>query len=284
MFSQKEGRMIRALFKKASLITFLLCVPVSPVFAHVMWFPPGQGGYKLLLSEFTETETEPYDPSGLLEVKAYDLSDNPVAVSVDTGDIPISIVPNQKPAAITVAFDTGFWIRDDAEGIDVEHEMSNSLGYLTPQEQEARGYDTFVHQLKYTQALYDGFNPPGQFGLPLEIVPLSDPFKLKAGDILPIKVAFRGQFVNDATVLYEDEEQSVDADGISYIAIGAEGLQPIEVDYSTPATANTPLTYYATSFAANPTVEPLSTPEPSALIGLGIMGAGLGLKKLLRGN
>ncbi|MBR8829698.1 MAG: hypothetical protein N5P05_001349 [Chroococcopsis gigantea SAG 12.99] len=267
------------MLKQAFLITVLSCMGSSPVLAHVMWFPPGQGGYKLWMSEFTETESEEYDPNGPIAVKAYDFSKNLIPTSIDNATVPISIVPGQTPAAITVAYDSGFWIRDDAEGIDVEHEMANYLGYLTPQEQEARGYDTFVHQLKYTQTLYDGFNPSENFGLPLEIVPLSDPFTLNGGDTLPIKVLFGGQYVNDATILYLDTEQTVDSNGIAYIPIGSKGLQPIEVDYSTPGTANTPLTYYATSFTTGSNLSSTSVPEPSSLIGLGIIGLGLCLKK-----
>lgn len=242
---------------------------VQPTFAHVIWFPPDQGGYKLRLSEFDETTSESYDPAGLLNITAYDNARHVVPISLLTQVSPISVVPQGDIAALTAAYDQGFWVRDDNEGMDVEHDPDKDLGYLTKNQQVSIGYDNFVQELKYTKALYDWSNSLAQpFGLPLEVVPLKNPFNVKTGEKLPIEVLFQGQVVNNADVEYLDDPQNVNQNDITYIPIGADGLQPIEVDYSTDATANTPQIYYATSFTAQ-----RSVPEPTSVLSLLVAGS-----------
>mgnify|MGYP006266894009 CR=1 FL=1 len=265
-----------------SLLTVTFCIGIAkPSLAHVIWFPPeqiGQNGYQLWLSEFNDPSSIPYDTYGLYNlgsIEALDSSGNQIPSTISQSPTgPVSITPSAPPAALVASYDRGYWIRDDSVGFDVDHLPANYLGYLTPDQVAARGYGNVVHHLRYTTALFqwsDIFAQPfnSSLGQLLQIVPLANPFSLKPGDELPVEVFFNGtQVDNDPALQLGNSDQSFtpDANGIFEITIGNNGLDPLEADYSTPQTSNSPLNYYAASFST------VGVPEPSSLGGT-ILGA-----------
>ena len=253
-----------------SLFTVTLCLGIiQPSSAHVIWFPAGQGGYDLWLSEFDDPSSLSYDTAGLISIKALDSTGNEIPATIQATESPISIVPSSPPAALKTSYDRAYWIKDDSAGFDVDHEFANYLGYLTPTELATMGYGNVVHHLRDTKALYQWSAILAQpFGQTLEAIPLTNPFTLQPGDNLPIEVLFQGQPVSDADVVYLNEKITADSNGIFNIPIDSAGLQPIEIDYSTPQTSDTALTYYGASL----TVSSAAVPEPSSIAG-SILGA-----------
>ena len=269
-----------------ALLTVAFCIGIAePSLAHVIWFPAGQGGNQLWLSEFNDSSSIPYDTNGLYNlgsIGALDLSGNQIPLTISqslTG--PVSITTNAKEAALVATYDRAYWIRDDSAGFDVDHEDDHYLGYPTPDQVAAQGYDNVVHHLRSTTALSqwsDIFAQPfnSSLGQSLQIVPLANPFALKSGDELPFKVYFNGKALSgtdpDVTFLSGYAGTTITpatSSNIYNVTIGANGLEPIEVDYSTPETSNSPLTYYAASFTVT------AVPEPSQLIGTIIAAIGV---------
>lgn len=244
----------------------------QPALAHVVWFDfdKNNGEYDLLFGH-PEIGPQAIDVTKFREATAYDMNKQvvPTQINIDpqTG---ISVVPQGEIAALTAFFDNGFWLRNPGDTTSVN---------ITQQEAEALDFVNVTNFVKYTKALYDWSAPLQQwFGLPLEIMPLQNPLEVAAGGILPIQVLFEGNVVNDAVVEYLGETVNLDQNGTFNIPIGQGGLKVIEASYNN-STATNPAISYAASFTAQQTV-----PEPSALLGLSVLGlmafAGKQSKKL----
>jgi hypothetical protein len=91
-----------------------------------------------------------------------------------------------------------------------------------------------------------GGNPCRIVGLPLEIIPLRDPFALKAGDTLPVRVLFQSKPLSEANLGWDvpDDGEAAsgtvrtDAKGEALIPIRQLGLMTIRLTHMTrPKTA-----------------------------------------------
>jgi len=247
----------------------MLPLLVQPAFAHVVWFDYKDGEYELVFGH-PEEGPEDLDASKFRSATAYDLNKQVVPVEIDRQD-GISVVPQGDIAALTALYDNGYWLRNPGD---------SSSQNISQQEAEAVNYANVTNFVKYTKALYDWSEPISQpFDLPLEIMPLQNPLQVTAGETLPIQVLYQGNRINDALVEYMGETVNVNAEGVAYIPVGEDGLQPIEASYtSTKDTA--PGVSHATTLTAQP------VPEPSALLGLGAFGllAFIGKSRLKTSN
>lgn len=238
-------------FKELIVAITLLPLLVQPALAHVVWFDSKGEEYELLFGH-PESGPEPYDVSKFLSATAYDRNKQVVSLDINVQDV-VSVNPQGEIAALTAFYDNGFWLRtpdDDYQNISKE-------------EAEAINYTNVTNFLKSTKALYDWSETISQpFDLPLEIMALENPFEVVTGELLPIQVLFEGNLINNALVEYIGQTVAVNSDGIAYIPIGEEGLQPIEASYTDPSATN-PGISYATTLTAERTV-----PEPSALLGI----------------
>jgi nickel transport protein len=174
------------------------------------------------------------------------------------------VVPEGEVAALTATYDNGFWI----EYPDGSYEN------LSPEEAQAINYENVTNYLKSTKALYNWSDEVATpFGLPLEIVPLENPFALGIGDNLSVRVLYQGNAIANPTVEYLGQELAIDANGIASVPIVEGGLQVIEASYDNP-TASSPGISHATIFTAQTvTAQSTSVPEPSFLLAFGVIGA-----------
>ncbi|MCU0532467.1 MAG: DUF4198 domain-containing protein [Hydrococcus sp. Prado102] len=257
--------MLDQTLKKLSLtVAFLPLILSQPALAHVIWFDYNDGNYEVLFGHPEEEAEEPLIPSNFREATAYDLSKGivPSNTSVEGGNF--FVVPEREVAALTATYDNGFWI----EYPDGSYEN------LSPEEAQAINYENVTNYLKSTKALYSWSDEVATpFGLPLEIMPLENPFAVGVGDSLSIQVLYQGNAIADPTVEYLGQELAVDANGIASVLIGEGGLQVIEASYDDP-TANNPGISYATTLTAQTiTAQSTSVPEPSFLLAFGVIGA-----------
>jgi nickel transport protein len=253
----RKSKMLKKRLKELLLAVALLPLLVQPALAHVVWFDSKDGGYELLFGH-PEEGPEPYDVAKFQSATAYDINKQVVPIKINRQDR-ISVVPQGDIAALTALYDNGFWLRNPED---------SSSRNISPEEAEAINYVNVTNFVKYTKALYDWSEAISQpFGIPLEIVPLKNPFEIIVGETLPIQVLFEGSLIKDALVEYLGETLDVNEQGITYIPIGEGGLQVIEASYTSPR-ANNPGISYATTFTAERT----SVPEPSVLLGLSVLG------------
>ena len=70
-------------------------------------------------------------------------------------------------------------------------------------------------------------------GMKFEIVPLKNPYTLKADGLLPIKVLFEGKPLEGAAINLNAHKEAAktDRDGIANIPIAGQGMQVISATY-----------------------------------------------------
>lgn len=256
--------MLNKALKKLSLT--VACLPLllsQPALAHVIWFDSNDGNYEVLFGHPEEEEKEPLTPSNIRGSTAYDLSKEIVPSNTSVEGDRFFVVPEGEIAALTATYDNGFWI----EYPDGSYEN------LSPEEAEAINYENVTNYLKTTKALYRWSDEVAtSFNLPLEIMPLENPFAVGVGDSLSVQVLYRGNAIANPIVEYLGQELAVDANGIASVLIGEGGLQVIEASYDDP-TASNPGISYATSFTAQTvTAQSTSVPEPYFLLAFGAIG------------
>ena len=247
--------MFTKIWKQFLLGVAVLPLIIQPASAHVIWFDYKSGEYNLLFGH-PEDGPEPYQTSKFKQATAYNAIRQEVPFNINQKEDGLSLTPNSEIAALTGFFDNGYYARiSDDE-------------YRSISEQEIGQYQDVGHYLKYTKALYDWSETLAEpFNLPLEIISLQNPLAVKAGDNLKVQVLYEGKQIPDVTVEYLGKKITGDQDGIFSIPIGEGGLQQVEASY-TVESATKPKLSYETSLTA----QKISVPEPSALIGLGVVG------------
>jgi len=236
--------MVQKWLKEALLSVALLPLLVQPALAHAVWFQQQDGNFDLLFGHPELGTPQPYDPARVKQVNVYDASGAALPFSEVPRSDGFSITAEGEIAAITAFYESSYFDRNR---------------------------NTTVNTLKYTKALYDWSDfVANPLGLPLEILPLQNPIGIM-GASLPVQVFYQGVPTNNVLLEYLGEEVELDSNGIAAIPVGAEGLQPIEASYRINSTTG-PDVEYGASLTAERLAPRASVPEPSALIGLGVLG------------
>ncbi|BDI15886.1 hypothetical protein ANSO36C_16880 [Nostoc cf. commune SO-36] len=247
-------------WKELLLAVAMLPLFIQPASAHIIWFDYENGEYNLLFGH-PEDGPEPYQTSKFQQATAYDSNRQILPFDINQKKDGLSLTSNSEIAALTGFFDNGYYARiGDA--------------YQSISEQEIGQYQDVGHYLKYTKALYDWSDTLAQpFNLPLEIIALQNPLTVKPGENLKVQVLYQGKQIPDVTVEYLGKKLTGDQNGTYLVPIGDKGLQQIEASYTIASATNLSISY-ETGFTAQKT----SVPDPSALLGLSVVGL-LGLYK-----
>ncbi|MGJ3245826.1 MAG: DUF4198 domain-containing protein [Elainellaceae cyanobacterium] len=206
----------------------LSLLAAQPVIAHSIWLSQ-EGSDLSIVYGGHGGETEGYEPSKVQDVTAFDLDGNPVDVELITNEDSVDVDPSDEVALVAVTFDNGFWVE-------------TSDGWQNVSKREVEDYISSSHPLKYTKALYGWSEAIAQpVGLPLEIVPMTNPFELEAGDELAIQVLLDGEPASDIEVIYgfaEDAPIMTDESGMAMIPLAESGLQHLEASIRLPVEDN----------------------------------------------
>ena len=239
---------------------------IQPASAHVIWFEKENAQYNLLFGH-PEEGPQFYDVKKFTGAEVYDINKQTIPFSINQTSDQLYLTADKEVAAITASLDNGYVAE---VGDDAYYDITAS---------EVGNYQNVRHLLKYTKALYNWSDALAQsFDLPLEILPLQNPFAEDLSGSLLVQILAQGKPVSDSvTVEYLGQEVAKNADGTFSIPIGTQGLvQAIEASYSISAGGIT--TSYETGFTA----QIASVPEPSALLGLSVVGLlALRRKKIL---
>lgn len=242
----------------ATVLTGLPILFSQPVLAHVIWFESQTSNYELLFGHPELNEREPLIFSKFEGATAYDSNKNTIPTTIDFVNENLFVTPQSSASALTAFYDNGYWIENpDGTFINLTQEQAADINYVNT--------TNFVKYTKYLAAWSNDLSE--SFGLPLEIMPLSNPLGLESGDELSIQVLLNGNILANPTVEYLGQTLSIDANGVAIIPIGAGGLQVIEASYQDLSIVN-PGISYATTLS----VQPTSVPEPSLILGLGVLG------------
>jgi uncharacterized GH25 family protein len=129
---------------------------------------------------------------------------------------PFAIEPG---TVIAIAYDNGFWVR-----IPGDRGQTNTTVLMAPGGTEAHW------TVKYTKLLYG----PGAYSKVLnqrlELTALKDPFTLKRGEPLPVRVDYEGKPVADMPVQYGDGISPIPVARLPKIKTGADGVALIPME------------------------------------------------------
>lgn len=218
------------MLKKIGLSILFLILLSQPIFAHDVWMEKRNGDLGILYGH--GFKLDPYDPSQIREVKGFDSKGKSVEVEIVERKESALISPKRDAATISILFDGGYRVK-------------TTDGWKKITKREALGKFEIIESLrtlKYSKAMVgpsDVFSKP--IGLRLEIVPQKNPFVIKIGETLPIKVLFEGKPLEGATIkagcTHErklKEYPATDKGGIANIVIEKRGNQIIGASYKTP--------------------------------------------------
>ena len=211
-------------FQTASLGALLALGVAGSAVAHSVWLDPADGRIAVVYGH--GHEHDPYDPTRIDAVTAFDAAGKAVAVQTVAAAEAASLEVGDDAALVALTFDNGIWTQSPA------------AGWVQAPKHEVEGYAGSGHYWKFTKLVLASLDDPSQaVGLPLEIVTVEDPIGLASGDELTIRVLLDGAPLAGAAVaadFFGDAHGSAlvtDAAGEATITIAAGPLHVVSVDY-----------------------------------------------------
>ncbi|BCB95957.1 hypothetical protein JZK55_08790 [Dissulfurispira thermophila] len=229
------------IYKIVVFFTLVLVIACN-AFAHDAWIEKKDGQFIVLYGHGGKTET--YDAAKVKEVRAYGIDSSIVQVAIGKEGYPVIIKPNGKVALISLFFDNGFWSKTPD-------------GYKNKPKKEVPDAVESSHSIKYSKAILkwsNRFSKP--LGMQMEIVPLKNPFSLKAGDKLPLKVFLDGKIAEGVSInagSYHKDDMKTDKNGMAEVEIEKAGFQIIAASIKIPLKDNPNVDFL--SISANITFE-----------------------------
>jgi nickel transport protein len=209
------------MFRTAMIIIFTVCLFCSSVFAHDIWVEKQDGKLVVLYGHVDKNKFETIEPAKIKEAKGFDKNGKDVPVKIVQDKDSLSIASVKDPAAVTLFFDGGYWVK-------------TTDGYKNVSKREVKEYIESMHSVKYDKTLFGWnkkFSEP--LGMRLEIVPTKNPFNIKKGQVLQVKVLFEGKPLEGAKInlkAYGKEsatELITNKEGMADIVIEKAGIQII---------------------------------------------------------
>ncbi|WP_172200794.1 DUF4198 domain-containing protein [Campylobacter sp. RM16188] len=187
------------------------------------------GKNKFELKFWAHDKFENYASKQVLGAKAYDenlkLIKTGIVYNYDDDKKLPEILTDKSPAVVTMTFDAGHWVQTDK-------------GYVVGDRAKTKGivFDA-IRSVKIGKTYFswnENFLKP--IGLKLEVVALSDPFKIKVGESLPVLVLKDGKPAKNVgfETAKDDIDNVTNEFGIALIPIKEKGLNIIAAKSSEP--------------------------------------------------
>lgn len=221
---------MRQILFAAIMLCFMMFsnVFVYDVWAHDVWIEKKGNEFVVLYGH--GDKHDPYDPSKIKEVMAYDSNGNPIPVEVIRQKDRASVSPKGKASAFTLFFDNGYWLKTTDGWKNISKRDAKEVQLVEP----AR------HSLKYAKSIMQWaeiYTKP--LGMKLEIVPASNPLSMKKGESLSIVVFYEGKPLEGAKIEtgYHKELAKTDKNGVASVPIES-GINVIVAKHSVPIKDN----------------------------------------------
>lgn len=168
----------------------LLALTAGQALAHATWIAQHSGDYVVIHGEGSATD-EAFDGKKVADAKGFDKTGAAVAVALAASDKGAALTGTEGAAVLSVTFNEGSWT-EDAKG-----EWHNAPADGFPDFKSTGEYFTYiVSYVGHTEK-------PAAIGLPVEIVPLTDPTKLQKGDTFQVQVLQDGKPLKGASVTHD---------------------------------------------------------------------------------
>jgi nickel transport protein len=211
-------------------LLFVLFLSIQPVIAHDAWIEKQDGRLAVLYGHCGKHE--PYDSTNVKEARGFDENGKPLAVEIRHDKDGALLAPQGTPSLVTMFYDGGYYVRTPDGGKKMTR-------------RNAEGKFPVLEALR-SQKCAKAFLAPGQawsaiVGLPFEIVPEKDPFSLKPGDVLPMRILLDAKPIEGVTFKIgtagHPDPKSLpksDKDGKVSLVIPDAGLQVIAAAIKVP--------------------------------------------------
>ncbi len=212
------------------LIICIIFLLVSASSAHHLWIE--KEGEKFVIAWGHPPKKDSYDPAKLKEIKVFDCKGKEVKVTrIDEKD-KVLISPSTKNIAmITVSYEGGYLV--------VTPEGKKRMTKIEAHKAGLQVIDSFYSR-QFAKSLFDYcksvMNPTGML---FEIIPLKNPYSLKVGDTLPIKVLYQGKPISGAKIQVgvHKEVAKTDENGMATITLPEPigGMQVVIANHRLPS-------------------------------------------------
>ncbi len=220
------------MLKKTVIFCALMLIVSFNAFAHDVWVEKKDGKFFIVYGH--GEKHDPYDPSKIKEVIAYDSNGNPTPVEVIRHKDSASLSTKERVSAFTIFFDNGYWVK-----------TTEAWRNISKIEAEAKGMQLVEparHSLKYAKSLIQWaeiYTKP--LGMKLEVVPASNPLLMKKGESLSVTVFYEGRPLEGARIesgyIGHHEIAKTDKKGVAVIPVKS-GMNVIVAKHSVPIKDN----------------------------------------------
>jgi cobalt/nickel transport system permease protein len=180
----------------------------STLYAHDFWIE--QKGNDFVLIYGHGTQREEFETTKVKDIRAFDDLGKPIEVRRERTVKGLLLKPVEQPALLVAEIDDGYWSK-------------TIYGWKNLPKRKASRVVEASRSISYSKALVswsDIARKPSS-DLKLEIIPLRNPFELKAGDSLPVRVLFQGTPLPAETVEGSEHEKvaTTDRDGVANVRL-----------------------------------------------------------------
>lgn len=218
-----QDRCMKPGVPKITLVIFtiaaLLLLKNSVASAHDFWIE--QKGQDFLIVFGHGTQREEFDVSKVKSVKAVDAQGKELSLRKEKKDKGLGIIISGQPAAIMGEVDNGYWSK-------------TIYGWKEEPKRKASRVVESIRSLFYSRNLlsWNDAVREASRGARLDLIPEQNPFDMKTGDLLPLKVLLNGQPLAKAEAIGGDHAKlgTSDSDGLIRLPL-KRAINLVTVEY-----------------------------------------------------
>lgn len=213
--------------KLVLLILVIILLTATFSYAHDFWLEKKDGRYYVVSGH--DDKWDVYEPARVKEVKAYTVKGEPAKIDIVRQNDIVYIPSKADISAITVFFDNHYWVKTTDGWKNITKREALKQGFQIIESGQSFKY------AKYVEKWSDSLSKP--IGMRMEIIPLKNPFSLKKGERLPLKVLLDGRPVENAAVFMHakhDEAAKTDKNGQVDVAVDINKMNIISVTTRLP--------------------------------------------------
>ncbi len=220
---------------KAIMLTSFLLMQASNVAAHEFWIEHSGKDFTLIYGHGAHRED--FDVARVQDVKAFNAKGKAIEVQREKKDKALLLRPANEPALLLVGINNGYWSK-------------TIYGWKNLPKRQASRVVEAIRSFNYSKALVSwgdwAEKPIGD--AKLDIIPLKNPFALKAGERLPVKVLYQGSPLPNVEVEGGDHDAvaTTDKNGVAQVKI-FKGYQVITVTYREPLKSDPDADFFSTT-------------------------------------
>lgn len=205
-------------------------LPITAL-AHGVWLETRLNQLTIVLGEGADDNA--YDPKMVTSLKAYDENYKEVSIKQTPFTDHVTVQPDEKASLVAMTFDYGYWSQDPKTSEYKNVPMTELKG-------STKGTYALKYNVSYLAPVKEIKEVPN---IPYQIVPLTDPSKLKVGDSLTVKVVHNGKIMANTDVILDvtnnpEVMKKTDSKGLITIPITNETTNIIGIELTLPYTKN----------------------------------------------